>query len=124
LLDTYSTERAPVAKQIVTRANQSGREFMQLIDALGITDDMSPEQMHTAIASRKDQTAEGATKREAVRKAMELKNYEFNAHDVEQWQHHRSSSVISDDTDKSEPIRDPELHYQATTYTSGRLSHC
>src|SRR5699024_11972215 len=45
LLNTYSTERAPVAKQIVTRANQSGREFMQLIDALGITDDMSPEQI-------------------------------------------------------------------------------
>src|SRR5690349_4911863 len=29
LLETYSTERAPVAKQIVTRANQSSREFVQ-----------------------------------------------------------------------------------------------
>lgn len=124
LLDTYSTERAPVAKQIVTRANQSGREFMQLIDALGITDDMSPEQMHTAIASRKDQTAEGATKREAVRKAMELKNYEFNAHGVELGQHYRSSAVISDDTVKPEPSRDPELYYQATTHPGGRLPHC
>ena len=31
LLDTYSAERAPVAEQIVLRANKSSREFVQLL---------------------------------------------------------------------------------------------
>jgi 2-polyprenyl-6-methoxyphenol hydroxylase-like FAD-dependent oxidoreductase len=37
LLDTYSAERAPVAKQIVLRANQSSREFGQFFEVLGLT---------------------------------------------------------------------------------------
>ena len=37
LLDTYSTERAPVARQIVLRANKSSREFVQFFDVLGVT---------------------------------------------------------------------------------------
>src|SRR5699024_12522921 len=49
LLDTYSTERAPVAKQIVTSASQSGRELMQRIDRLGLTDDIGQENVQTAI---------------------------------------------------------------------------
>ena len=33
LLETYSTERAPVAERIVKRANQSGRDPAASIDA-------------------------------------------------------------------------------------------
>lgn len=36
LLQSYTEERAPVAEQIVTRANQSGREFGALFEALGL----------------------------------------------------------------------------------------
>ena len=124
LLDTYTPERAPVAKQIVTRANQSGREFMKLIDALGIADDMSTEAMDAAIASRKDQTSQGAAKRQAIREAMEIKNYEFNAHGVEMGQHYESTAVVSDGTPRPEPTRDPELYYEPTTHPGGRLPHC
>ncbi len=38
LLETYSAERAPVARQIVTRANKSSREFVQFFEVLGLTD--------------------------------------------------------------------------------------
>ena len=96
LLDTYTVERAPVAQQIVTRANQSAREFGALFDALGIAPDQSPEEMYAAIESRKDNTEEGANKRAAVREAMELKHYEFNAHGVEMGQFYTSEAVISD----------------------------
>jgi len=37
LLDSYSAERAPIAKQIVTRANQSIAEFGPIFEALGMT---------------------------------------------------------------------------------------
>ena len=36
LLDSYQAERAPIAKQIVTRANQSIEEFGPIFKALGL----------------------------------------------------------------------------------------
>lgn len=123
LLDTYTAERAPVAKQIVTRANQSGREFGQLFEALGIDKAESAEEMHALIEARKDNTAEGAAKRQAIQAAMEIKNYEFNAHGVELGQHYASSAIVGDGTSKPEPARDPELYYEASTHPGGRLPH-
>jgi 2,4-dichlorophenol 6-monooxygenase len=123
LLETYTTERAPVAKQIVTRANQSGREFGQLFEALGIDKAESAEEMHALIEARKDNTAEGAAKREAIQAAMEIKNYEFNAHGVELGQHYDSSAIVSDGTTRPAPARDPELYYEASTHPGGRLPH-
>jgi len=83
LLDTYTAERAPVARQIVQRANKSSREFGALFSALGLDAADDAEQMTAHIEQRKDETPEGAAKRAAVREAMHLKNYEFNAHGVE-----------------------------------------
>ena len=97
LLETYSSERAPVDQQIVTRANKSGREFAQLFDALGLTPDQTEEEMTAAIAARKDATPAGAERRRRVKAAMELKNYEFNAHGVELGQRYVSTAVVADD---------------------------
>src|SRR5699024_5082297 len=123
LLDTYTAERAPVAKQIVTRANQSGREFGALFEALGVEPDQSPDEMYDAIESRKENTAEGAKKRAAVREAMELKNYEFNAHGVEMGQFYTSYAIASDGTERPAPTRDPELYYEPSTTPGARLPH-
>jgi 2,4-dichlorophenol 6-monooxygenase len=123
LLDTYSTERAPVAKQIVLRANKSGREFGQLFEALGIDKAETPAEMNAMIESRKDNTAEGAAKRRAIQAAMEIKNYEFNAHGVELGQHYDSTAVVGDGTTKPQPARDPELYYEPSTYPGVRLPH-
>src|SRR6185437_1873088 len=80
LLETYSQERAPVAKQIVTRANKSSREFVQFFEVLGLMDAETEEEMRAQIEERKANTPRGAAKRAALVEAMELKNYEFNAH--------------------------------------------
>lgn len=79
LLDTYSAGRAPVARQIVLRANKSSREFVQLFAALGVSGDDTEAGMTASIEERKAGTAAGAAKRAALAEAMELKNYEFNA---------------------------------------------
>lgn len=123
LLDTYTNERAPVAKQIVTRANQSAREFGALFEALGVEPDQSAEEMYAAIESRKDNTPEGAKKRAAVREAMELKHYEFNAHGIEMGQFYESDAIASDGTERPEPTRDPELYYEPSTHPGARLPH-
>jgi 2,4-dichlorophenol 6-monooxygenase len=125
LLETYSTERAPVAKQIVMRANRSSREFGQFFEVLGLTDVETEEEMRQQIEERKDNTANGRAKREALVKAMELKNYEFNAHGVELGQFYQSTAVIADGdgATRPEPQRDPELYYQASTVPGSHLPH-
>ena len=45
LLQTYSNERAPIAKQIVTRANQSIGEFGPIFESLGLTNTQDPVKM-------------------------------------------------------------------------------
>ncbi|QNK82009.1 FAD-dependent monooxygenase [Nakamurella sp. PAMC28650] len=123
LLETYTTERAPVAQQIVLRANKSGREFVQLFDALGITTARSEAEMIERIQERKADTPAGAAKRAAIVEAMEIKNYEFNAHGVELGQFYVSPAVVSDRSENPVPTKDPELYYQASTVPGARLPH-
>ena len=123
LLETYSTERAPVAERIVKRANKSSREFVDLFVALGVTEAETEQEMVRQIEERKANTPEGAAKRAALVKAMELKNYEFNAHGVELGQFYESSAVVSDGTSRPEPVRDPDLYHQASTVPGSHLPH-
>jgi 2,4-dichlorophenol 6-monooxygenase len=123
LLETYSTERAPVARQIVLRANQSSREFVQFFEVLGLLDAKDPGEMREQIEERKANTPRGAAKRAALVKAMELKNYEFNAHGVEMGQFYESAAIVSDGSRRPAPTRDPELYFEPTTVPGGRLPH-
>jgi 2,4-dichlorophenol 6-monooxygenase len=122
LLDTYTVERAPVAEQIVTRANRSSREFGGFFTALGISPDQTEEQMRAAIDERKANTPAGARKRAELKDAMELKNYEFNAHGIELGQFYESGAVVPDGP-RPEPARDPVLFYHPTTTPGSRLPH-
>ncbi|TDU02041.1 2,4-dichlorophenol 6-monooxygenase [Streptomyces sp. 846.5] len=123
LLDTYSAERAPVAERIVKRANKSSREFVDIFVALGVTEAKNEAEMVEQIEERKANTPEGAAKRAALVAAMELKNYEFNAHGVELGQFYRSSAIVSDGSPPPVPTRDPDLYYQASTVPGSHLPH-
>jgi 2,4-dichlorophenol 6-monooxygenase len=123
LIETYSAERAPVAKQIVTRANKSSREFGQFFEVLGLTEAENEEEMKAQIEERKANTPRGAAKRAALVAAMELKNYEFNAHGVDMGQFYESTAVVGDGSRRPEPERDPELYYQASTVPGSHLPH-
>jgi 2,4-dichlorophenol 6-monooxygenase len=123
LLDTYSAERAPVARQIVLRANKSSREFVQLFDALGVTEAKTEAEMIERIEERKVNTPRGAATRAALVEAMELKNYEFNAHGVELGQFYESAAVAGDGSTRPTATRDPELYFQPSTVPGSRLPH-
>ena len=120
LLHTYDEERVPIAKQIVDRANKSRTEFGQIFAALGMTPDAPAGR---TIDSRKDDSPEGAVQREELRKAIELKDYEFNAHGVELGQRYSSAAVVPDGTPEPGYDRDPELYYHPTTWPGARLPH-
>ncbi|MFJ9005809.1 FAD-dependent oxidoreductase [Streptomyces canus] len=123
LLDTYSAERAPVAERIVRRANRSSREFVQFFEVLGLLDATTEDEMVAAIEERKANTPEGAAKRAALVDAMELKNYEFNAHGVDLGHYYRSTAVVSDGSSLPAPSRDPDLYYEMSTVPGSHLPH-
>ncbi|MDR6173400.1 2,4-dichlorophenol 6-monooxygenase [Nocardioides zeae] len=121
LLDSYEAERAPVAQRIVTRANRSAREFGDLFEALGVVG-LQGEEMAAALEERKAATPEGARKRAALVKAMETKNYEFNAHGVELGQFYESGAILSDGT-RPAPSRDADLYHVMSTSPGAHLPH-
>ena len=124
LLESYDAERAPIGEQIVNRANRSIEEFGPIFEALGVLGAANPEQMQCNIDARKLDTREAAEKRAKLREAIELKNYEFNAHGVELGQRYRSTAVVPDGTPEPRYDRDPELYYHPTTWPGARLPHC
>jgi 2,4-dichlorophenol 6-monooxygenase len=123
LLDSYDAERAPVGRQIVLRANKSIEEFGPIFAALGVLGTNDPDLMRAHIEARRDNTPEAARQRTELRKALELKDYEFNAHGVELGQRYASSAVVPDGTAEPAYTRDPELYYHATTWPGARLPH-
>jgi 2,4-dichlorophenol 6-monooxygenase len=124
LLDSYDEERAPIGRQIVLRANKSIEEFGPIFEALGFTDTSDPEVMTERMRARADDTPEAARQRTQLREALELKDYEFNAHGVELGQRYRSRAVAPDGTAAPAYTRDEELYYHPTTWPGARLPHC
>ena len=123
LLDTYSVERAPIAKQIVTRANNSGREYGPIFEALGVADAKTEEEFVEKLKLRKAPTAEGAARRKALRTALDNKDFEFNAQGTEIGQFYDSTAVVCDGLGRPEVTEDPMLHHQKSTYPGLRLPH-
>ncbi len=123
LLDSYSVERAPIAKQIVTRANQSIGEFGPIFEALGMAAGVKPEIMQKNLEARCDATPEAERQRAAIREAIAFKKYEFDAHGVEMNQRYRSDAVETDGQIEPAFELDAELHYQPTTWPGARIPH-
>jgi len=123
LLESYDQERAPIARQIVTRANQSIAEFGPIFEALGLLNTTDPEIMREHMAARKDNNPTAAAQREALRKAIAFKDYEFNCHGVELNQRYESCAVVPDAEPDKGFSRDKELYYQASTRAGAHLPH-
>lgn len=123
LLHSYEVERAPIAKQIVDRANKSIEEFGPIFQSLGLGDNIEPEQMKANMAKLKDNNPTSEQQREDLRRAIALKSYEFNCHGVELNQRYNSKAIVSDGSAEEEYLRDQELYYQASTRPGAHLPH-
>src|SRR3989442_4788025 len=66
---------------------------------------------------------DGDERREALRKAIELSNYQFNAHGVELCYRYRSAVIVDDRSPDPAPPRDPQLYYHPTTRSGARVPH-
>ncbi|MET3614156.1 2,4-dichlorophenol 6-monooxygenase [Rhizobium aquaticum] len=123
LLETYTDERAPVAKQIVTRANQSIEEFGPIFGALGLLDSIDPVKMQENMDRRCDDNPTAEKQRASLREAIAFKVYEFDAHGVEMNHRYTSSAVATDGQPEPGFTKDRELHFEQTTWPGARLPH-
>ena len=123
LLESYDTERAPIAKQIVNRANQSIGEFGPIFEALGMTGGADVEKIKANMDARCGTGADAEAQRDALNKAIAFKVYEFDAHGVEMNQRYRSDAIVGDGSAEPDFEKDAELHYHPTTWPGARLPH-
>jgi len=123
LLESFSEERAPIAKQIVTRANQSIAEFGPIFDALGMDGGVDHDKIQRNMDARCDTGQKAEKQREALRKAIAFKKYEFDCHGVEMNQRYKSTVIATDGQAEPAFEKDPELHYAPTTWPGARLPH-
>lgn len=124
LLDTFNAERQPIGKQVVDRAIASLRLNPEIVRAFGIDRDATPEERQAAFDVFFEESDAGEARRAAVWRAVRAREYNVHAHGVEMNQVYASSAVVNDGVVPPAPMRDYELHYQATTFPGARLPHC
>jgi 2,4-dichlorophenol 6-monooxygenase len=123
LLDSYDAERQPVGRQVVDRAMQSVVDMAQVQAALGFAPDQSEADGWAALEGLYQPGPAGDRRREALREAVALMNYQFNAHGVELGYRYRAGAVVPDGSPEPAPERDPELYYRPTTWPGAHLPH-
>jgi 2,4-dichlorophenol 6-monooxygenase len=122
LLNSYSDERVPVGEQVVARANQSRLDYAPLNECFRTEGAQDP--VAAGLAKIRDPGPAGVAVREALDKALDLKNHEFNAQGVELNQRYVSDAVLPDPLAGEERWdRDPELYLQASTRPGAKLPH-
>ncbi|GAA2531755.1 MULTISPECIES: FAD-dependent oxidoreductase [Streptomyces] len=123
LLETYSAERAPVGRQIVERANLSRDQFGPVFEVLGVGGGSDEATIAEGLAALRARSPEGAKRRRLLEEAIQLKNYEFNAHGVEMNQRYVSTAVLPDAGPAESWEQDRELVHQPTTRPGAKLPH-
>lgn len=125
LLETYSSERQPVGKGVVERANDAMRANGQIWDVLGV---MSLEEGRAALQELESDSAEGRERRRRLREAVKNVRREFNGIGTEMSQLYEGAGVYTADEEEpfkvtGEAAKDPVLYYQPSTYPGRRLPH-
>jgi 2,4-dichlorophenol 6-monooxygenase len=118
-----SQERTPIARQIVSRANKSIGEFGPIFQALGMDGGVDHVKIQRNMDARCDTGTEAEAQRDALRKAIAFKKYEFDCHGIEMNQRYASSAVIADSSKAPDDDVDMELHYVPTTRPGARIPH-
>lgn len=123
LLESYSVERQPVGRAVVDRALASVTDMAAIPAALGFHPDQSEEDGWASLAGLYEPGEEGDRRRKELRDAVDLTNYQFNAHGVEVGYRYRDGAIVADGTAEPVPPRDAQLYYDPTTWPGAHLPH-
>ncbi|MFD7446631.1 FAD-dependent monooxygenase [Streptomyces sp. NPDC059909] len=123
LLDSYSAERQPVGAAGIQRAITSLNDLAAIDAALGLEPGQSEEDGWAALAVLDEPGPAGAKRRQALRDAVTLTDYQFNAHGLELGYVYTSGAMIPGPEPTPKPAADAHLHYRATTRPGARVPH-
>ena len=123
LLASYSDERQPIGAAGVKRAITSLNEGSAIDAALGLEPGQSAEDGWKALNVLYEPGVAGDERRRALREAIELSNYQFNAHGIELGYVYHSDVITAEPTPPPAPERDPVLYYTPTTRPGARVPH-
>ncbi|MGV8826017.1 FAD-dependent monooxygenase [Methylibium petroleiphilum] len=123
LLGTYTQERQPVGEQVVNRAMKSVRDMLPISEALGFAPGQDERAGWANVEQLFGDSERGRERRQALRDAVKLQDYQFNCHGVELGQVYVSDAVVPDGSERPAPARDPELYHHPTTYPGASLPH-
>lgn len=120
LLETYTAERAPVGKQVVTRANGFRGDYAPMLKVL--FGGGGPQGLARGLATLKGATPEGAAARSSLERALARKDIEYNGHGTQMDLRYRSSAVISDGDEWADEA-DEGLFAHATSRPGAKVPH-
>jgi 2,4-dichlorophenol 6-monooxygenase len=123
LLDTYQDERAPVARDMVDRANRTIPELLEVYAALDALPGVPAEAVAAAAKLYTSPTADGERLRTKVRNAMDGSRANIDAHGFEVNHRYVSSAVVPDGTPEPAFTRNPEFFYQSSSRPGAHLPH-
>ncbi|HSV45630.1 MAG TPA: FAD-dependent monooxygenase [Ramlibacter sp.] len=123
LLETFSSERTEVGRQVVDRAMKSVGDMLPISDALGFKPGQNADEGWANVDELFSDSERGRERRGALKAAVELQNYQFNCHGVELGQTYDSAAVVADGTALPPAERDPELYYEPCTFPGRSLPH-
>ena len=123
LLDTYSAERQPVGAAGVQRAITSLQEGAAIDAALGLLPGQSEEDGWKELRVLFEPGVAGDERRAALKEAITLSHYQFNAHGIELGYRYQSRAISDDGIDPPGSGLDPILHYQPTSRPGARVPH-
>jgi 2,4-dichlorophenol 6-monooxygenase len=119
LLETYETERRPVAQRIVQQSLSSFFQHAEIDQALGL-DPESPAAGWAALEELFSESAEGRTKRAAVDAAATRKRLEFAAHNIEIGYRYAAGALVPEDT----PLEDEDpCSFSPSARPGSRMPH-
>jgi hypothetical protein len=127
LLSSYSTERQPVGRSIITRANDAFRGHFQIWEALGaLPQDVATRQK--VLEELRAATPEGHQRRRAFQEAITSTSHEFHGLGIEMGQVYSGSGIYT--ADELQPYKragraaqDDILYYEPSTCPGCRLPH-
>lgn len=123
ILASFSTERQPVGRDVITRANQGLRDHMGWIETMGMMDPDKDARIKV-LEEFDDPGPKGRKRRQAFQKGIENTSTEFHGLGIEMNQRYESDAVYLEDEGAPPPLpQDAIREYLISTYPGKRLPH-
>jgi len=123
LLETYDTERQPVGERVVNRAWKSVQGMGVISQALGFKPGQSSEEGWASLDALFSAADGAAERRRRLARAIDLQNYQFNAHGMDMGQYYNSAAVIDGTTTPADTSLDQDLYYIPSTAPGAVIPH-